>query len=139
MNGGSRDRWLVVFLAAWAALAVASIWLRPLWPVDETRYASVAWEMWLRGDFLVPYINGEPYSHKTTLLFWLIPPGSAICSTNDWWPRLVAPLCALAAVPLTLRLGSMLWPEDKVARTNAVWVLAGTLLFVGFVTLLMFD
>ena len=51
---------------------MASIWLRPLWPVDETRYASVAWEMWLRGDFLVPYVNGEPYSHKPPLLFWLI-------------------------------------------------------------------
>ena len=72
MNASARDPWLVVFLAAWAVLAVASIWLRPLWPVDETRYASVAWEMWLRGDFLVPYINGEPYSHKPPLLFWLI-------------------------------------------------------------------
>jgi hypothetical protein len=55
--------------------AIACIWLRPLWPVDETRYASVAWEMWLRGDFLVPYINGEPYSHKPPLLFWLIHAG----------------------------------------------------------------
>ena len=27
---------------------------RPMTPIDETRYISVAWEMWLRGDFLVP-------------------------------------------------------------------------------------
>ena len=46
---------LLALLAGWAAFAAASIWLRPLWPVDETRYASVAWEMWLRGDFLVPW------------------------------------------------------------------------------------
>jgi len=105
-----RDPALLALLAGWAVLAVASIWLRPLWPVDETRYASVAWEMWLRGDFLVPYINGEPYSHKPPLLFWLIQFGWALFGVNDWWPRLVAPLCVLASVPLLLRLGRLLWP-----------------------------
>jgi 4-amino-4-deoxy-L-arabinose transferase-like glycosyltransferase len=119
--------------------AIACIWLRPLWPVDETRYASVAWEMWLRGDFLVPHINGEPYSHKPPLLFWLIHAGWLLFGVNDWWPRMVAPLCALAAVPLTLRLGSLLWPEDRESRLAAVWVLFGTLLFAVFVTLTMFD
>ena len=76
--------------------------------------------MWLRGDFLVPYINGEPYSHKPPLLFWLIHLGWALFGVNDWWPRLVAPLCALAAVPLMLRLGALLWPEDREARLLAV-------------------
>ena len=107
--------------------------------MDETRYASVAWEMWLRGDFVVPTINGEPYSHKPPLLFWLIQLGWGLFGVNDWWPRLVAPLCALAAVPLTLRLGRLLWPDDRDAQMNAVWVLSGTLLFAGFVTLVMFD
>jgi len=133
------DPSLLMLLAGWAAFSIASIWLRPLWPVDETRYASVAWEMWLRGDFLVPYINGEPYSHKPPLLFWLIQLGWALFGVNDWWPRLVAPLCALAAMPLTLRLGRLLWPENREAQSNAVWTLTGTLLFAGFVTLVMFD
>ena len=138
-----QDRSLFVLLAGWALFSVASIWLRPLWPVDETRYASVAWEMWLRGEFLVPYINGEPYSHKPPLLFWLIQLGWALFGVNDWWPRLGAPLCALAAVPLTLRLGRMLWPDEgemrRDAPLNAVWVLFGTLLFASFITLTMFD
>jgi 4-amino-4-deoxy-L-arabinose transferase-like glycosyltransferase len=139
MSDGSRDRWLVGFLAAWAALAVASIWLRPLWPVDETRYASVAWEMWLRGEFLVPYINGEPYSHKPPLLFWLIHAGWAVFGVNEWWPRLVAPLCAFAALPLIRMLARLLWPEQRAHETYAAWTLFGTILFAAFVTLLMFD
>jgi 4-amino-4-deoxy-L-arabinose transferase-like glycosyltransferase len=139
MNEPSRDRWLVLFLAAWAVLAVASIWLRPLWPVDETRYASVAWEMWLRGDFLVPYINGEPYSHKPPLLFWLIQVGWAVFGVNDWWPRLVAPLCALAAVPLIGKMARLLWPENRAHEAGATWALFGTILFAAFVTLVMFD
>ena len=79
--------------------------------MDETRYASVAWEMWLRGDFLVPYINGEPYSHKPPLLFWLIHLGWALFGVNDWWPRLVAPLCALGSVPLLLKMEKLLWRQ----------------------------
>ncbi len=134
-----RDRSLALLLAGWMVFSVASIWLRPLWPVDETRYASVAWEMWLRGDFLVPYINGEPYSHKPPLLFWLIQAGWAIFGVNDWWPRLVAPLAALAAVPLLLRLARLLWPAEREAALLSVWVLFGTLLFAGFITLTMFD
>ena len=107
--------------------------------MDETRYASVAWEMWLRGDFLVPYINGEPYSHKPPLLFWLIQLGWAVFGVNDWWPRLVAPLCAIAAVPLQLLLARLFWPQARDAHTLSVWALFGTLLFAGFVTLTMFD
>ncbi len=30
---------------AWIALLAAALWARPLMPVDETRYLSVAWEM----------------------------------------------------------------------------------------------
>jgi 4-amino-4-deoxy-L-arabinose transferase-like glycosyltransferase len=139
MNAPARDPWLVVFVAAWAVLAVASIWLRPLWPVDETRYASVAWEMWLRGDFLVPYINGEPYSHKPPLLFWLIQLGWAVFGVNDWWPRLVAPLCAFAVLPLIRMLAGLLWPEEREHENYAAWALFGTILFAAFVTLVMFD
>ena len=134
-----RDPWFVALLLGWAALSLASVWLRPLWPVDETRYASVAWEMWLRSDFLVPYINGEPYSHKPPLLFWLMHLGWAVFGVNDWWPRLVAPLSALAAVPLTRMLARLLWPQDEASAGAAAWILVGTSLFAAFVTLLMFD
>jgi 4-amino-4-deoxy-L-arabinose transferase-like glycosyltransferase len=139
MNNPRLERSLLMLLAGWAVFSVASIWLRPLWPVDETRYASVAWEMWLRDDFLVPHINGEPYSHKPPLLFWLIQLGWGLFGVNDWWPRLVAPLCALASVPLLLRLARLLWPEARDAHALSVWVLFGTLLFACFVTLTMFD
>jgi 4-amino-4-deoxy-L-arabinose transferase-like glycosyltransferase len=129
------DRALWLLLAGWALFSVASIWLRPLWPVDETRYASVAWEMWLRGDYLVPHINGEPYSHKPPLLFWLIHLGWALFGVNDWWPRLIAPLCALVSVPLLLKMEKLLWGT----RGLSPWILFGTLLFAAFITLTMMD
>src|ERR1041384_413331 len=59
------------WVAAWALVVGAALAFRPLLPVDETRYAAVGWEMWLRRDLLVPHLNGVPYSDKPPLLFWL--------------------------------------------------------------------
>ena len=36
----------------------------PVLPVDETRYLSVTWEMWQSGQWWLPLINDQPYSHK---------------------------------------------------------------------------
>ena len=62
---------LLPYLAL-AAFFTVSIAVRPLLPVDETRYLSVSWEMFLRQNFLVPTLNFEPYFQKPPLLFWLI-------------------------------------------------------------------
>src|SRR6185295_18388622 len=102
--------WLPV-VSGWALLAGLSLSLRPLLPVDETRYASVAWEMWNRGDFLVPHLNGVPYSDKPPLLFWLFHLGWRLFGVDEWWPRLVPALCSLANLFLTAALARRLWPD----------------------------
>ena len=103
MSAGRLDR--LALLASVAALAALQLWLRPLLPVDETRYIGVAWEMWQRGDLLVPWLNGEPYSHKPPLYFWLIHAGWWLFGVNDWWPRSVAALVSLAGWPTAMLLG----------------------------------
>ena len=60
---------LTVLAGLWLLLILTSLVTRGFLPVDETRYVSVAWEMWLRHDFLVPHLNGAVYSHKPPLLF----------------------------------------------------------------------
>ncbi len=61
-----------IWLTAWGALVLTALLTRPPLPVDETRYLSVAWEMWQQQHILVPISNGAPYSHKPPLLFWLM-------------------------------------------------------------------
>jgi hypothetical protein len=60
---------------ALAALFVAwwlfSIGLRPLSLPDEGRYAGVARDMVVHGDWLVPRIDGLPFFHKPPLFYWL--------------------------------------------------------------------
>jgi 4-amino-4-deoxy-L-arabinose transferase-like glycosyltransferase len=129
--------WLRIGLVA--ALTLAALASRTSLPVDETRYLAVAWEMWQRGDFLVPFRNGEAYSHKPPLLFWLIHAGWAIFGVNELTPRLVSPLCALGTVWMTSRIAKTLWPDAPWRGESAAWIALGAMLFVVFAQMLMFD
>ncbi|MCQ8104826.1 glycosyltransferase family 39 protein [Methylomonas sp. SURF-2] len=122
----------------WLLLTTTIFFRNPV-PIDETRYLSVAWEMWLRGDFLVPYLNGHTYSHKPPLLFWLFESGWAIFGVNEWWPRLVGPICALLNLLMTRHLAFRIWPDQPMAALKAPWILLATLLWTLFASSTMFD
>jgi 4-amino-4-deoxy-L-arabinose transferase-like glycosyltransferase len=128
-----------VLLALWLALLLLSLLTRPLLPVDETRYLAVAWEMWRRGDFLVPYLNGAPYSDKPPLFFWLIHAGWGLFGITEWWPRCVAALVSLAALWSTAKLADTLWPRDAMTRQLVPWVLFGSIVWTAFYPWVQFD
>ena len=139
-NPDSSGRGLLLLsLLLLAVLAVVGLLARPLIPIDETRYVSAAWEMWLRGDFLVPYKNGEPYSHKPPLMFWMFHAGWALFGVNDWWPRLVLPLFSAGTLLLTYLLARRLWPRHAVLGGQAALVLVSAMLWILFSTSVMFD
>jgi 4-amino-4-deoxy-L-arabinose transferase-like glycosyltransferase len=123
----------------WFAMIVPLFVLRPLWPIIETRYVSVAWEMWLRHDFLVPYLNGAPYSHKPPLLFWAIHAGWWLFGVNSWWPRVVPSLFTFGTIILALRIGRLLWPERREIAAFLPFMLFGSLLWCFYMTFVMFD
>lgn len=123
----------------WLLLLVATLFLRPLFPVDETRYASIAWEMWLHGDYLVPHLNGAAYAHKPPLLFWLINLGWWLFGVNDIWPRLIAPLFSLGSLYLTYTLAKRLWPGQPQIAQDAPWFVFATFAWLVFYTMLQFD
>lgn len=139
MNTQTSTRWPELLLAA-TVLAVIQLWLRPLLPVDETRYLSVAWEMWLRGDFLVPYLNGEAYSHKPPLLFWLIHGLWALFGVSALSARLLMFGLSLLALWLSALLARRLWPQQaSVTGALTPWLLLGGMFWQNFFTLIQFD
>ena len=138
-NPDSSGRGLLLSLLLLAALTAVALLTRPLMPIDETRYVSAAWEMWLRGDFLVPFKNGEPYSHKPPFMFWMFHAGWALFGVNDWWPRLVLPLFSAGALLLTYSLARRLWPQRAGLGGQATLVLVSALLWIVFSTSVMFD
>lgn len=129
---------LWIFLI-WACLCAISLYIRPLFPVDETRYAAVAWEMWVRDDFLVPYLNGETYSHKPPLLFWLMQLSWWLFGVNDWSLRLISPLFSLATLFLSSAVARALWPDRRQVVEITPLILLGFFFWIVCSTLTMFD
>ncbi len=121
------------------AVTLVGLVTRPLLAIDETRYAAVALEMMQRGDWLVPHLNGETYSHKPPLLFWLVLLGWKAFGVSATWARLVAPLAGIVALALTASLARQLWPQDARTRGWAPVIVAGAVLWASFGTLFMFD
>ncbi|WP_158773327.1 ArnT family glycosyltransferase [Cobetia sp. L2A1] len=135
--------------ALWLVLLVAGVLARPYLPIDETRYVSVAWEMWHSNQWFVSTMNGAPYADKPVLLFWLIHAGWAVFGVNGWWPKLVMPLVSLLGIWQLGRVARTLWPavpEQAEAFTHreqwvrlSRWTLAGCLMWMLYSQALMFD
>jgi 4-amino-4-deoxy-L-arabinose transferase-like glycosyltransferase len=129
----------LLVVALWAVVVAGGLAARPAWPIDETRYLAVAWEMWESGDLLVPHLNGVPYSDKPPLLFWLVQAGWRLFGVHEWWARLVPSLFALASLLLTARLARSLWPDREEAAEAAPLFLLATFFWSFFSTVLLFD
>lgn len=126
-------------MAAFMALAVLGLWLRPLFPIDETRYLAVAWEMHLSGNWLVPTKNFALYSDKPPLLFWMINLIWMLTGVSEFAARLVGPLAGCVAIWLTAVLARRLWPEDAQIAGRAALGLVGLVVFALSASLTMFD
>ena len=136
----STPRAALAFAALlWAACLASGLALRPLLPVDETRYLAVALEMWQRGDFLVPWRNGVPYHHKPPLLFWSIHAGWAVLGVGEAWARMVAPLFGLASLAACVALARLLHPGRPAVAAMAPLALMAFSYFALFGTLTFFD
>lgn len=136
--GEAQDAtWLA--MAAFALVAAFGVAARPLLPIDETRYLAVAWEMRLRGDWIVPHLNGAPYAHKPPLLFWLMNLVWDVAGITETAARLVGPAFGVAMIWMTSRLARRLWPEDPEIGGRSAMVLAGLAGFTVFAGLTMFD
>ncbi|WP_157957498.1 ArnT family glycosyltransferase [Salinicola halophyticus] len=133
----SRHREAVVIALLWA-MALVSALARPLMPIDETRYVSVAWEMWHAHSLWLPLMNGEPYADKPPLLFWLIQSGWSLFGVNAWWPKLISPLASLIAMTHLYRIARRLGYPGSQARL-APMALMAMLMWNLYSGALMFD
>jgi len=133
-------------LAWWVGLAVggvlvgalASVPVRHLTEPDEARYAEVAREMIVSGDWLVPHLGGVPYPHKPPLYLWLV----ALLRTVGCHWTAAAILPVLLAFLLTLVLSIPLGRRLGLSREEcllAVLILASTPFFSAFALIARMD
>jgi 4-amino-4-deoxy-L-arabinose transferase-like glycosyltransferase len=121
-------------------LFLAAVLFRPLIPIDETRYMTVAWEMFLhRGWFEPLTMNFEPYHHKPPLLFWLINLSWAVFGISRWAALVPVFVAALGCVYLTSLLGRSLFPGILHNQQRPWLIMIGSVPFLVYGTLVMFD
>ncbi|MCL1526518.1 ArnT family glycosyltransferase [Xanthomonas nasturtii] len=121
----SKDVWL---LAITAVLVIgAGLGLRDPWPADEPRFALVAKQMVMSGDWLFPHRGNELYSDKPPMLMWL----QALFYTllGNWRVAFLLPslLAALGTLACVYDLGRRLWTRR--VGVYAAWMLLFTLHF----------
>jgi len=132
-------KYLIWSLGLASLLTLTNLWARPLLPVDETRYLTVAWEAHERQDFLVSHLNGETYAHKPPVLFWLINIVWSLTGVSTLAGRMVAPAAGLVCLMLNFRLARRLCPDRPAVRQAAPLMQASCMLWMFFSPVTMFD
>lgn len=86
---------LLVILNILVALSVFITPLdRDLMVGDETKYSQIVREMRESGSLIVPRLNGEPYTHKPPLHFWVITALTYVFGYQSIWPFILQSLLA---------------------------------------------
>ncbi|RQR45656.1 MULTISPECIES: glycosyltransferase family 39 protein [unclassified Burkholderia] len=100
---------LVLLLVALAIVWFAPLGLRHLIPSDEGRYAEMAREMFVTGDWITPRYNGYKYFEKPPLQTWLNALTFAWFGIGEWQARLYTGLASFAGVLLVGFTGARLF------------------------------
>src|ERR1700722_5121725 len=99
----------------------------PLFEPDESRYAELPREMLLRGDFVVPHLDGEPYLDKPPLFYWLVAAAYKVFGVGAGTARLVPALALHGTILLVYLFGTRRFGERA-----ALWGALGLMLAPGF-------
>ncbi|HET7569315.1 MAG TPA: glycosyltransferase family 39 protein [Gammaproteobacteria bacterium] len=105
--GIDRAFWLLALVAL--VVIGAGLGLRDPWPVDEPRFALIARDMVLTGDWLFPHIAGVLYPDKPPLFMWTIATFYWLTGSLRISFLLPSLLAGLGSLWLIFDLGGRLW------------------------------
>lgn len=101
---------LILLVAVCALLFFSNLDRRALWPPDEPRYFSIARETLDHGDWILLNKDGQVYTDKPPLFFWLVAFSSVLWQGLDTFSaRFPSALFATISVVLTFFLGRTLF------------------------------
>ena len=121
-------RWLWIALLAIALLWFATLAGRRLLNPDEGRYAEIAREMLVTGDWVTPRLNGIKYFEKPPLQYWMTAVAYQVFGETDFAARLWAGLTGFAGIVFAGFTGVRLF--GRAAGTMAATITASSLLYL---------
>ncbi|HEX7339521.1 MAG TPA: glycosyltransferase family 39 protein [Rhodanobacteraceae bacterium] len=98
----------LICLALLAAVWFVGLGYRPLFGHDEGRYAEIAREMVVSGNWVTPRLNGLRYFEKPPLQYWVTATAYEVFGIHGWcarlWPALASFLTIILAAFAARRL-----------------------------------
>ncbi|HEX7340745.1 MAG TPA: glycosyltransferase family 39 protein [Rhodanobacteraceae bacterium] len=121
-------RWLVLScLAMLAVVWFVGLGYRPLFKTDEGRYAEIAREMVVTGNWVTPRLDSFRYFEKPPLQYWATAATYKIFGIHDWCARLWSALTGFLTILLAIFAASRLYGRRSGWIAGAV--LAGSFYF----------
>ena len=99
----------------------------PLLGPDEPRYAQVAREMFLSGDYVTPTLGGHTWFEKPALLYWMIAAAFKVFGVSEGAARFGPALCGLLTIAAVWCVGR------KIDDSFGVWSLIVTATSLGLI------
>lgn len=94
-----------------------------LWPADEPRYGQVAWEMISTGEYILPHVNGQPYTEKPPLFFWLVAALSyPVGDVTPWTTRLPSVAAGIITLTFTFLMARRLFDSRTALWTCLILI-----------------
>jgi len=106
----SRRFLIAILISISALILLSNLGFRDLWDPDETRYAVIAREMRVSGDWILPHFNGRVYAEKPPLFFWLVNLSTFLLGQqSEFAHRFPSALAALVTIFVTFVFGERLF------------------------------
>src|SRR5688572_27076256 len=93
---------------------------RKLVKPDEGRYAEIAREMAISGDWITPRLNGIKYFEKPPLQYWVTATAFKLFGVNEWTARLWTALSGFLTVLVVWWAGRRLYDAEVGLYAGAV-------------------
>lgn len=122
---------ILVLLVVLAAIWFGTLDFRHLLPSDEGRYAEIAREMMVSGDWVTPRYNDYKYFEKPPLQAWTTALAFKFFGLGEWQARLWSGLTSFFTIlAVGLTAGSLFgkrtgWLASVILASSPIWILGG--------------
>ncbi|MGH8679804.1 MAG: phospholipid carrier-dependent glycosyltransferase [Burkholderiales bacterium] len=125
----SRRYALMLLAAVFIAVWFGNLEYHKLFRPDEGRYAEIAREMAVTGDWITPRLNGIKYFEKPPLQYWVTAAAFKLFGEHHWTARLWPAVTGMLGVALVFLAGRKLF--GPAAGCYAAVVLASSAGYIG--------
>jgi 4-amino-4-deoxy-L-arabinose transferase-like glycosyltransferase len=137
MRAATRPLRLTLYALLAAILYLPGLGRPALWEPDEGRYAEIAREMVVSGDYVTPRDDFELYFEKPPLVYWANAASIKIFGVNEFAVRLPAALFSIGQIVVTAALADLMF--GAMVGFFAALVLTLSPLFFGFARFATLD